>query len=371
MSDQAGQSGSISWDGRNNQGGVVADGKYTIAVKSSAGGYQGELLVTLDTNRSSLVEAIGTEFGLSRNLTCRIGEVDKLYPTFVDTSPDTQNITYGPNDQYLYFTTFFDPFVDADGKLVRTDEFTRFPTGFYRALSDGTEVTQLLNEGDIPLSNLINFSVSPQGNKLVLVTGGVAEKTIWTVNNDGSELLDLYIFPTNGRDLSEVQYTKETQIIFLEQSPDSGGIPKLWKINDDLSAVPELIFDGNQYGQNSSLWELKLNASKTHAMLTRTPPREVFSQADSSYHFLTRPSDLLLILVGLTNNTHIEIGSDIDAAEWNLQGDRFAMGRASSGSLQLFNLDGQLIQSYRLAKPQRAQFSEQEQLELNNYFSFF
>jgi subtilase family serine protease len=62
--------GSVEWDGLDDRGRVVRDGSYRLQVRSPAGQNLGEATVVVDNNRSSLVEAVGTPFGLSTNLTC-------------------------------------------------------------------------------------------------------------------------------------------------------------------------------------------------------------------------------------------------------------------------------------------------------------
>jgi hypothetical protein len=61
--------GSAVWDGRNDAGVLVADEEYSFVLTSS----EGEIArrrVVLDTNRSSLAEALGTPFTALSNLTC-------------------------------------------------------------------------------------------------------------------------------------------------------------------------------------------------------------------------------------------------------------------------------------------------------------
>ncbi len=52
--------GEIVWDGRNDRGRVVPDGDYRIEVRGTAGRLVGMLDATVDTNRSTAVEAIDT-----------------------------------------------------------------------------------------------------------------------------------------------------------------------------------------------------------------------------------------------------------------------------------------------------------------------
>jgi subtilase family serine protease/flagellar hook assembly protein FlgD/fibronectin type 3 domain-containing protein len=52
--------GQIVWDGRDDRGRIVVDGDYRAQLYDAAGQPRGEVLVVVDTNRSSVFEAIGT-----------------------------------------------------------------------------------------------------------------------------------------------------------------------------------------------------------------------------------------------------------------------------------------------------------------------
>ena len=62
--------GRFEWDGRDDGGLVVDDGAYHLRAVSEAGGILDEVLVTVDTDRWPLSEAIGTPFERISNLTC-------------------------------------------------------------------------------------------------------------------------------------------------------------------------------------------------------------------------------------------------------------------------------------------------------------
>lgn len=60
--------GDVTWDGRNTRGRIAPDGDYRLRVLGSAEGVIGVADVTLDTNRSTAVEAIGTARSRLANL---------------------------------------------------------------------------------------------------------------------------------------------------------------------------------------------------------------------------------------------------------------------------------------------------------------
>lgn len=62
--------GHLTWDGRNARGDLVSDGRYRLILLDAAEAELGSLDVTLDTNRSSLFEALGSKFLLDESLLC-------------------------------------------------------------------------------------------------------------------------------------------------------------------------------------------------------------------------------------------------------------------------------------------------------------
>lgn len=64
--------GSFAWDGTTDFGRVARDGDFTLEVVSESGFGLGQAVVTVDTNRSSMVDAVGTPYESIDNLTCTI-----------------------------------------------------------------------------------------------------------------------------------------------------------------------------------------------------------------------------------------------------------------------------------------------------------
>ena len=70
-------SGTWMWDGLENDGRLVQDGKYEILVGTVDDLVLGGATVEVDTNRSSLLAAIGTPAGETRSLTCTFPYADR------------------------------------------------------------------------------------------------------------------------------------------------------------------------------------------------------------------------------------------------------------------------------------------------------
>lgn len=60
--------GQVVWDGRDDRGRIVADGDYRVTAFSASQQMLGGALVTVDNNRSSVLEAIGTPYEVVSNL---------------------------------------------------------------------------------------------------------------------------------------------------------------------------------------------------------------------------------------------------------------------------------------------------------------
>ncbi|MBN9322847.1 MAG: hypothetical protein J0H24_12680, partial [Delftia acidovorans] len=65
-------SGAWSWDGLDDEGRLVPDGRYELVVRNADGLVLGGATVEIDTNRSSLLSAMGTPLGINAGLTCSL-----------------------------------------------------------------------------------------------------------------------------------------------------------------------------------------------------------------------------------------------------------------------------------------------------------
>lgn len=66
----ADSSGAWQWDGLDSDGRLVQDGRYELTVRNAEGVVLGGATVEVDTNRSSLLAAIGKAAGINAGLTC-------------------------------------------------------------------------------------------------------------------------------------------------------------------------------------------------------------------------------------------------------------------------------------------------------------
>ena len=106
----------LEWDGRADSGALADDGTYVLRVTDAEGAWLGEARVTIDTNRSPLLDALGTSFALEKNLSCELPEMGE--PMVTD------------DEQWLYFRI-------GEAKAG-------YPAGIYRMALDGSSLTPLV-----------------------------------------------------------------------------------------------------------------------------------------------------------------------------------------------------------------------------------
>src|SRR6185503_10307250 len=60
LAEAAPDEGTVTWDGRDDNGRLVPDGSYFITLRASQGQTLGRVMATVDTNRLPIHEAAGT-----------------------------------------------------------------------------------------------------------------------------------------------------------------------------------------------------------------------------------------------------------------------------------------------------------------------
>ncbi len=108
--------GTLEWDGRADSGALAADGTYVLRVTDADGAWLGEARVTVDTNRSPLLDALGTSFALEKHLGCEL--------------PDMGEPMITNDEQWLYFRV--------------GEAEAGYPAGIYRMGLDGSSLTPLV-----------------------------------------------------------------------------------------------------------------------------------------------------------------------------------------------------------------------------------
>ncbi|MRR16957.1 MAG: hypothetical protein EG826_10920, partial [Deltaproteobacteria bacterium] len=179
--------GTVSWNGFNDSGMVVADGNYRITIVDAGDNNIGSLLVSVDNNQSPLIKAIGTKYLLNNNLTCML--------------PDITDWQWFPDESSLL--------IQINNTHPEAPEYT---AGLYAVSPDGRDISRIVpwewSDQDAQYSYSIDKEISPDGNRVLVVMkkwdkhngySTLALSQLWVVDKDGRNLrlLDSYASPAN------------------------------------------------------------------------------------------------------------------------------------------------------------------------------
>jgi len=248
------QSGRWRWDGRDDDGVIVKDGRYLLRVANDAGEVQGSALTAVDNNRSSILDAVGTDLGYRVMLsdkesrrTVVAANGDAWYTFERDSHDDSWGIVRidgrsGQKSRVIRWKDEHAPlmavnqdgrafaFVKEESQLMIADQYGKNS----RALADFQE--EILE---------VMFASDPQ--TIFVLTKGPrwdSERTLWRVSLQG-EKRALYL----GRNLGlpgSFSYQNEPDYLYRGISPDgrllvsSGDEEKLTLIDLDSGIVKPL-----------------------------------------------------------------------------------------------------------------------------------
>jgi len=373
-------SGVATWDGRNNFGSIVADGRYQIAVKTEAGVYLGQTQVIVDTNRSPLSEAISTEFALFENRSCDFGETTRSISTRAEQS-GYRRLVYGPLGQNVYFGTFFRPRVDSDGNAVTVGGFsnqrhTRFPTGIYRANIDGSGVQQLI--GDSPVSGfdlvdansdryvlrLQNIVVSDDGLRLLLELSppqSERARELWTMDASGGDLRKITTLTSN---IDSISYIGES--IYFTYRPDNG--PRaLWRLNDSANSSIQKVYEFIETG--------RFFLDEPEVTFNRTAEYSLIHGQPSSINSNNRNPIGARLEVAEYSLNHFDIAASlvteslVTVHAWAPNQQIYAAADSRTGNINVMDSAGRNISIIDVAELARRQFTSEEWSRLQAYLN--
>ncbi|MCP3961614.1 MAG: DUF11 domain-containing protein [bacterium] len=153
--------GEVDWDGREDGGRLADDGRYFIQAVDGGtvlGGETalGEALVVLDTNRTSLLRAVETQYESFVNLTCAL--------------PDVEDARFAANGLWIYF-------VDRATSSLR-DRLQRVSTRTFA-------VEDVYVEEEAETFEILEFMVSDDASRVAFEADG---QRIFVARGDGTEL---------------------------------------------------------------------------------------------------------------------------------------------------------------------------------------
>lgn len=147
--------GSATWDGRDEHGRLMWDGRYTLTLQADNGAVLGRREAVLDTNRSPIHDAAGTGLIAVRNLTCALPQ---LYngPAFTPAG-----------DEALFILEYDDPVSGLNAGLLRVSSdsewsYVGVPDAWYQGAT-----LPFTNYDTRPRSPVARL-VSPDGRELLV-----------------------------------------------------------------------------------------------------------------------------------------------------------------------------------------------------------
>jgi len=201
--------GTVTWDGLDDRGRVVADGEYRLQVRDENGDTLGGIAVVVDNNRSPLTDAIGTKYLQHANLSCMLPDIDQW-----EWFPDESGIVF---------------FISQYNRIS-----PEYPNGIYTMAPDGSDIARLVpwewSYDYHPVYRYTygtgwpnGFSLSPDGGKVAFVVkiynadiGKTEKSELWVVDRYGENLTLL-----DSRNLTQ-QGAKSINAMYW--SPDSSAI---------------------------------------------------------------------------------------------------------------------------------------------------
>jgi large repetitive protein len=162
--------GAWTWDGLDDDGRLVQDGRYELLVRDAAGVVIGGATVEVDTNRSSLLAVIGKSAGVTAALSCAIPQ------------PSQQVFSISGGSGFYVNVTPSNPLLDLPAGLYREDDWARglkqvLPGIVPVGATDPTAWGQILYNGGG--TRIVAYNPSQQ---TLIAAGGEGEgkKTIYT-----------------------------------------------------------------------------------------------------------------------------------------------------------------------------------------------
>jgi subtilase family serine protease/flagellar hook assembly protein FlgD len=202
------QEGSVTWDGRDDDGRIAADGTYRFRALAADGSVKAEASAILDTNRTPILQASGTPAEYYRNLSCRIDGLQEW-----TASADEQSV-------FAFAQVYNNP-VGLQGLI--------------RISLQGGELSTIVPQafvaagGNNPLRQL---TASDRGDRVAftrnVLESGQSNQEIWSVGGDGSGLRRL---ATNAPSVpAEDRYYSVVQLV---AAPDGSAVIANLYIGDE------------------------------------------------------------------------------------------------------------------------------------------
>ncbi|MDX1430942.1 MAG: CARDB domain-containing protein [Gammaproteobacteria bacterium] len=243
-------SGDVIWDGLDDLGRVVNDGRYRIQARG-AGALLGEATVEVDNNRSSLVESIGTPYGVNRNLTCGLGDVQ-----FFTIAESEDTIVFDHPD---------------------SAEVGRFPRGILAMSPTGANVRALVPITRDGLGDSVRgLQMSEAGDRIVYIRreeeGFRVDERLFLIGTGGgnaSTVEFLHLLEADDVEIRELHgFSGALNEVVLETSDSDFGSRRLVTVPLD-GGVPRVLIDAEFFDDEFGAVKMSPDRTKV-AVLIRT-----------------------------------------------------------------------------------------------------
>ncbi|MEZ5332102.1 MAG: CARDB domain-containing protein [Thermoanaerobaculia bacterium] len=159
------QTGEVTWNGRDDDGRLVRDAEYELRVVDLAGIVLRTASTTVDTDRSSLLLAVGTPYEYRTNLTCEI-------------EAGLNDLEIPPTEDYAYLA-------------LAQSENPSYPDAIYRrSLPSGT-FTPIIPSSWLAGRQPSRLAVSRDGRRIAFTLSLSPGTELWVAAADGSGLLEI------------------------------------------------------------------------------------------------------------------------------------------------------------------------------------
>lgn len=321
--------GSIEWDGRNDFGAIVNDGRYTMEVVSDSGATLGSAVVEVDTNRSSLLKALGTPYERKTDLTKILGGWRNGIST---------EFFYSPDDEFVFFAV--DVKSGGDEEPIKFEE-----NGIYRATAYGSHVTPLVVFSNYPeLGNtwVEKIFVSPKSDYIVF---SARNKSLWIASVDGRSVKQLisedqmraeYDGVIYDADIKNIAFAHDGRWIYVVRGLDYRSVDII-RVSVDGQMNPEPLTFLEDYSVYSWV-EVLPSPSSDHLFIAIT------DSLDWGGRHEFRRLDVSSKAESIVHQFRSYHGGKM--WEWSPDGTKFVIGDHSTGSILVYDRDGELIRTW-------------------------
>lgn len=232
--------GSVVWDGRNDYGAIVDDGSYTLQVVDSGGNVLGKTTTDVDTNRSSLMKALGTKYE------------DQL-PDLGQALGNSRTFNYAPDDHDVYFLA---------GIYSTSSSFKPSEAGIFHTTVHGANPTPVFifsqrtdTKGQGTAFNQ-NLLISPDSQTLIANEG---YHRIFAISADGSKVKKLLSLTELQKSIGGLTYNSNWRWKNLTFSHDGQWLYYIKDTGSQVQAFGRVPTDGHTGPQTLAVFDSQYN----------------------------------------------------------------------------------------------------------------